>query len=50
MNDKLICYYYDFDNLDNFEDLFFFIKYKDLGKKQYNFNKKFDSEYNEIYL
>ena len=42
------CYFYN----ENDEDSFY-IKYKDLGKKQYNFNKEYNSEYintnSEIY-
>jgi hypothetical protein len=43
-SEKLFCYFYD----DYVDDTNFVIKYKELGKKQYNYNKKFDDEYNDI--
>ena len=47
-SDKFFCYFYDVNILDNSYDSNFIIKYKELGKKQYNYNKKFDDEYNDI--
>jgi len=47
-SDRFFCYFYDRDNIDNIHNNNFMIKYKELGKKQYNYNEKFDSEYNNI--
>lgn len=48
VSNKFFCYFYALDNIDNVQDINFMIKYKELGKKQYNYNEKFDSEYNDI--
>lgn len=47
-SDKFFCYFYDQDNADNIDNINFFIKYKELGKKQYNYNEEFDLQYNDI--
>jgi len=47
-SERFFCYFYDLDNQENIHKINFVIKYKELGKKQYNYNEKFDSEYNNI--
>jgi len=47
-SDKFFCYFYDLNNIDNIHNINFMIKYKELGKKQYNYNEKFVSQYNDI--
>ena len=47
-NGKFMCYYYQQYYYDITDDLNFFIKYKDLGQKQYNYNEKFEKEYHNI--